>query len=425
MEMNEKSLAWIDSQNPHFDRVYKDLYTIMKEDYAGNKEKYDMKYTKFYTTAIGQKFMEHKLDDVLFYSYASQYLATFKDYNIHLDMFDRDNYKNGQLGFECRRYDEYLYVTRVFEEERLYVGDKIVAINKPTPKYHREKIENNIFMSDIADAEDYTLLLKLAETITVEHKDGSKEVMELKNYPLTSHASNSYEETNGVQILRIEEMSDLDELLSKVHEGKKLIIDVRVCESGNEEDLWKLMGLCLDKDLCAGDLYKDEYFYTNYTNRNIDYKIDELHAFKATADEETKAIIDDLCASLDAKRGAGLVKEYDDLATCEEMIPAHKVCEKIIVLSDCYTSDEAERFIHYARKFADICVVGRESSGKYNYFNECVRIFKGEYIFTYPMSKRKECEEEGITSGIVPDVVMRFTPEECEEDCVLNKAIEM
>lgn len=411
---------------PNYDVIYKKILSNIEIDYAGYQEKKDLHHPRFFLHAIGQAYKDRVLNEVLFLQYINQYLRTMQDYNLNFQMKTIDGYRPGTIGFRARRYGESLYVSDVYEENRLNIGDEIVTINGKTPKYHRDHIVHNIFGSEIPENENFTGLLKMASVMEVKHVDGTIQKMKIGRYDVNRQPVNNVLFTDGTPVIRIDHFDEsIDVLCNEIGDSKSLIVDLRHSDGGSLDAVYELLSYIMDRDTPVSELMKNEGYYTNYTEINCEYKRVELENIRKTVTEEEKQIIDEMLAELQANSGKGLIYEEDE-AIHSNAILAHKGnVEKVVILCDCYTSDEAELLIRLAMKYPNVVTVGRETSGKYNYMNEVSVVFDSTFVFQYPMSKRKEVEETHIVRGIIPDINVPFTPEECHTDCMQQKAIEV
>lgn len=133
------------------DRVLKAVMAALENDYAGMPEKALLNDTKQWLTAFGEAWKAGRLDDALFVSYLTQYLATFQDPNLALLVSDVCPCQPWSCGFSVRRFGDELYVTEVREDERFTVGDALVLLNRSIPDKHLDYAIGNPVNGDDPD----------------------------------------------------------------------------------------------------------------------------------------------------------------------------------------------------------------------------------------------------------------------------------
>ena len=407
---------------PRYDILFKEITSIIENDYAGYEEKKEKHHPRFYVHAVGQAYKDRRLNELLFLQYMSQYLITLQDYHLHLQLNDSETYTSGTLGFMTRRVDEYLYVTEVNEEERLQVGDVILEINGKSPKYHRDHIVQNIFGSDISYDENFNGLLKMANHMKVRHVDGSEEVLEIKKYKPTTVKTNTISTVGHQEVLTINHLDETAVNLLQQVKNKNIVIDLRHCLDGDMESVFAYVNQISQKEVSLKELMKEEGFYTNFTTRNCEYKCKELEYLFSHVEDEYQPMVQEMIDDYKSKSGQGWLYDASLDIENDEVIGGNSKFN-VTFLVDCYTANAGEWLVYLARKVCDCKVVGRSTSGMFNYSNEVSVFYDEKFLFQYPMSKRKEVYESHECKGIEPDTCIPFTVEECTSDILLNQVI--
>lgn len=412
--------TWIILYNRNMEKnlhkIYSQIVEILRRDYAGKDlcgERFDPRY---YTQSIGQAAKEKRLDDLLFLRYVSQMLACIGDRHLRLELLSGEDYEPHQPGFRCRRFEDSLIVTEVMEDKRLKPGDVITAINGGSPSHHRALIQKNFFFSDDPEREDWSGLLKMAQTITL----ASGETLELIQYPKKAEARQpSLRIEDGIAIMDPGLFdgsgacaSLLQEKEEALHACRRIVWDLRRGGGSVEEDILPLLAWLTPSDSDTAALLGPTDIYINYTPLNC--------ALRAAALEGLPGA-ETYIAELHEKAGKGLLRETDE----GEAIPvAGKAPAEVIVLTDTWCRDAGETFVLAAQR-AGARLIGRPTLGTLDYCGDHALQLNDRFIFHYPSAVSAEAlEGRGMQdTGILPDEYIPFTPEECQTDILLDIAL--
>jgi len=370
-----------------YDEIFGDVVTILRRDYAGHElaaERFDPRY---YNTAVGQAWHDGKLDELLFFRYMNQMLACIGDRHLRFSLRPSERYSPWCCGFFTRRYGDSLYVTALRGETRLAPGDRITAVNGGPPSSHRANIQKNIFWSDDPEREDWNGLLKMADTVDVEHRDGTRERLPLRRHPLSPAAARP----------------------RLLEAPRGLLLDLRNVSDMSEAELLRLLPRLCRRSTPLRDLI-DTAFFVNYTPVNCELRAAGL------ADTEDG---EDYIRELRRKSGRGFLPETDDDDT---VIPG-EAPERVIVLTDTWTRDGAET-LALAAKRAGALLMGRSTLGTIDMGGDVSLVLDERYTLTWPTLITRDAREgRGVMGrGVVPDVVVPWTPEECGRDILLETA---
>lgn len=441
-----------------YDDLLRTIIRTIKNDYAGFPEKMERHDSRYYVNTTGTAFKQGNLDELLFLRIVSQYLASLGDPNLKFSMADHEDYKNYCVGFRARRYGNDLYVTECAQDQRLKVGDKITAINQLPPGGHRAKFRKNILIGNTAEREQWSGFLKMADHFEVEHSDGTKEDLSFEHFELLQpeYKTEFRSLTEDVCYLCIEEFSPdttaLETLLQK-HEMElrtcsRLILDLRKNEGGAESGFVPLLPLVIDHPVSLTDLFQDPV-YTNYTNENCERRIREFQVLKnlyaKESQEDAARLCDDLIQEYQKKAGSGLCAEAadDELqskshttaagASCESensnkeqsLIRPYENIQKIVLITDTWCRDAGEIFVKLCSGFSKVSIIGRPTMGTIDYTNSVTMLLDQTFVLSYPMSKRGYVlnDTRYNDTGLPVDLYIPWTPQECTEDVLLQKAL--
>ena len=374
----------------NYDELFREIVGILRRDYAGRDRMGDRFDPQYYNTSIGQAWRDGKLDDLLFLRYVSQMLACIGDRHLRLTLRPSDSYAPWTPGFLTRRYGDSLYVTAVTDEERLAVGDRITAINGGSPAAHRAAIQKNFFYADEPEREDWNGLLKMADSVDAEHADGRTERLPLRRYPPAPDIMPG-------------------PVLSR--EPEYVIVDLSNKSDVTEGEFDRLLPLLCRRDTPRSELFDTEFF-VNYTPRNCELRAAGLAGFDNA---------EDYLRELREKAGRGFLPERDD----DDAVIPGRAPETVIVLTDTWTRDGAET-LALAAKRAGALLIGRPTLGTIDFGGDVSLALDERFVLTWPtLITGSAMEGRGLMGrGVMPDIVIPWTPEECGRDILMDAAVD-
>ena len=155
----------------------------------------------------------------------------------------------------------------------------------------------------------------------------------------------------------------------------------------------------------------------------------ELETLRQGASACERAWVDEEIERIGSLEGAGMVREVE---RDDRVAGGANAGRPVVLLTDVTTSAAGERIVQVARAAAEqglveVHVVGRATSGAIDYANPLAVSFDEFYTFVYPMSKSEAAARgEGVSGrGVEPDVAVPFTPDECREDRVRKRALDL
>ncbi len=397
--------------------LYSQIVRILRQDYAGKElcgERFDPRY---YTQAIGQAAKDERLDRLQFFRYVNQMFAAIGDRHLAMEL-QEEGYEPHSPGFKVRRFEDSLIVTEVSAETRLRVGDVITHVQGGRPSEHRKSIQKNLFYSDTPEREDWSGLLKMAQTITLENG----ETLELRQYPRQPEARTPHLHIeNGVALFDPGHFDGAGAAARLLVENEpalaacsRLVFDLRRGGGNCEEDFFPLLPwLCREKKTLR-ELLGDTDLYVNYTPLNCALRAQSLQGLDGA---------EDYIAELHAKSSRGFVRETEET----EALPiAPKAPGEVLVLTDSWCRDAGESFVLAARR-AGARLIGRPTLGTLDYCGDLALALDSHFVLRYPSAvSAAACEGHGMQDkGIEPDEYIPFTPGECRKDLLLARALEL
>ena len=249
----------------------------------------------------------------------------------------------------------------------------------------------------------------------------------------------------GVVVLTLRNPGDpafsegLNSLLSEVCVAKHLVIDVRGCRGGMQEDIFPLVPFVLapGATVTPEQLFGRPGIAMNYSRHNVDDKLKELEVLRTQAQESTSAPedlaeLDELAADLQAKRGQKGVHEMESAEAFYPDVQFSRSADspaapaRVVVLADRCTGEAAEWLVRAAKSAGYATVMGRATIGSLD--NTCPRAVRldDDLTLILPTATYLEALEGDPTlgRGIAPDVHIPWTPAQLSRDVELETACE-
>lgn len=323
------------------EQIFKDIQEILQNDYAGFLDYTHLNHPEHYR-------ISNNMSDRAFEETIQDYLLDFHDGHL---WFASKNSELPHVGFSVRRYEDALYVTESPQEKRLTIGDKIVQIDgediRKLARRYRKRLED-----DIPERQRWNSVIRRSKGIQVE-KDGETLEILLADYESQPYQAQHIftlldNETAYIQITDFAEEKPIQKLMSEnraaLAEVENLIIDVRVNHGGNDAFYFPLLHHIFNRTLSFPELFaEDEVMYTNYTERNCQFWIQELKEYlKQELDNRTIESIEKEIDLFEGNYGKGLLEVPEDtefiINGCSN--PAH-----VYVLSDFYCGSSGDTFV--------------------------------------------------------------------------------
>lgn len=398
--------------------IFNDIQKIMQKDYAGYIDKKEVNHPEKYR-------ISNDMSDSEFEKIIQDYLLDFQDG--HLWFLNKDT-ELPDRGFSVRRYKNVLYVTESNQEQRLLIGDKIIAIDgeniSDLAKKYWKRLEEKS-----PERQRWNAVIRISKAIQVE-RNGEAFEIDLRHYKRTLYVPEySYKILdNQTAYLKITDFAEEEPILKLIRDNKKsldsinnLIIDVRVNYGGNDSFYFPLLHYVFNNNLYFRELFSgNERMYTNYTERNCNLWIQELQEYlNQDLDYETSRMIETEIKTVKENYDKGLleVPEDDDFR-----IEGRNTPEKIYVLSDYYCGSSGDTFVANLKKSSKVTVIGRPTMGIMDYFNVVTEDY-GIFEFIYGISKMHS--DYSINGqGVEPHIYIPWTPDHLKRDVDLDYALQ-
>ncbi|OHX51777.1 hypothetical protein [Planococcus faecalis] len=110
------------------ERLFTEIVHIMQHDYAGWKDKQGWDNPDYYLGNLRDLENQGRLNKAQFTELVKEYLLDFKDQHIHFASKGINEEIRKDRGFRVRRFEDQLYVTTVFQENRVSKGMAFTSI---------------------------------------------------------------------------------------------------------------------------------------------------------------------------------------------------------------------------------------------------------------------------------------------------------
>ena len=412
--------------NPYYDRQLRSVLSVLEHDYAGLARSDHPVDARYYIQAAGMAWKKGELDQLLFLRFVSQMLATTMDRSLRLFVTSKD-YHPWHAGLDVRRIGEYLYVTATQGDSRLQPGDRITELNGRSPGEHKTHFQKNFLYSDVPEREMWGNVLKMADHMTVEHKNGRVEHLPLLRLDgqRPSEPMRIEQISPGVVRLIVGSLDYAEVLESTIvseqvmiDSAELLILDLRHATGDDLSALTPLIPYILSEEKTMNEAEGTLTCRTLYTPDNCRRRLEQLAPFRDNP-EAAKII-----REIESRQGAGWVTEsytlWDDMP--QPIAPRGK---RVVVLTDTWTEGAPEAFAKLAQKEGRATMIGRATMGNIDYSSLISVRISDTAVLTYPISISEDAAEGNgyLGRGVTPHKIIPFTAEECLEDVILKAAL--
>ena len=411
-------------------KLLNDLFLTIRNDYAGWDAKQKRHNPSPFVTMLGQAYYDRRMSSLLVLQAVSQYCAGLRDRNLKFAL-NAEDYEPFSRGFAVRRCAEGMFVDVVIQEKRLRPGDEVLAINRTAPDRIVKNLPNPLLAADEPEREQWNGYLKLASDVTIRHADGTTETLELDRYPVEADKAPALRElAPGELLLAPGTLNDAAALTAFVEEHQseldgctRLVLDLRDSAGDDEEALLPLLPYIVQQNTTAGEAFGDRRIRTNYTKMNCTRLIHMLTPYLVDEDPALRQMAQELAVYYRDQSGKGWVDEVEELPVEAETVVPRRGPDKVVVLTDTWCEQEAERLVQLAKQQGRAVLLGRPTMGTLDYINP-VLVEYDEFSFTYPISRTvASLEGNGVDErGVQPDVFVPWTPDECTTDVLAEKA---
>ena len=463
-----------------YGEIYNAIVSAMTNDYAGAKDR--KAWNDPHVAARVSLFHSRSFhgDDAEFLRLVRLYLGLFGDPNLSLKKAGSDPIRDWQPGFSVRADEDFLYVTKAPEEERLHPGDKIRKLGGlPVPDF-RKGNRGRLLCGDVPERENWDYFLQYADSFEAESEDGSRRTLKTKHFPVQEREERTefrrldenyfYVRLDSFdQVEKIEQNSALH--AGELDECPVLILDLRCCRGGDPEGLMPLLPWMAEGGASLEELMGEEGYYLLCSHKNCRRIAQEMEREEELIDNDRCYMEGNQCQNTGLQQaeqhqsmGLEQTEHYQNIAFEEveqyrsmlreekerilsfsgkgfiweeaEVPEEWKIVQsspfaqgprRLILLTDTFTCREAELLAKSRKGKKDTVIAGRATRGDTLYRELVTVSFEDDLFFTYPAAKSKEAmESQGIPeAGVLPDVVVPWTPQEIREDMLLKQVLQL
>ncbi|KMQ06337.1 peptidase [Bacillus cereus] len=420
-----------------YTEIFKEVVSITHHDYSGciDKKGWDDPIT--YLQTIEKLEKQGELTPVHFTEIVSDYLLDFKDNHMFFKMHSNNPPLNS-VGFQVKRYGDFLYITSTSQEIRVKKGQSILALDHM--RIPELLIKYKKYLNETSyEREKWNYVLLKSSNCTLINENGVTETINLQKYkqneytPIYSIKQHN-EDTLLITLTDFTNTEAINTLLDshkdELNAFPNLIIDVRLNRGGSDDAFFNLLPyLFEDKEISLFD--SSETMQLNHTERNYhlrmkDIEIEDYDSLDELSKLFTSMFIQDLKKNY--KKGfvtfdtSGLPKELQTLK-----IHGRKLPSRVVILTDVTCGSSGDSFVEVAKKSLKVKVIGRPTAGLNDYSNLAVMEWADTFALYYPTSRLSIIDKgEGMSGiGIQPHIHIPWTPEHIQEDVDLKVALEL
>ena len=418
------------------DEIFAVFTDCLSVNYAGFAQKRRRFTPSEYRTYILSHYRYNTLSLQMLARSLHQFAADMHDRHLRFICDDWIDYRNTRVRFRVRAQQDALWVTEAAPETGLVPGDKLLTIQRMTPEQIRRYLRHNGFYSEEPERELWGGYLSMAANAEVEHTDGSRETLALRQFPAEEERYRVAldEPAPGTVRLTLERTDRAAiEALLREHEAviagcERLILDLRRCIGGDEDACLPLLPYLVERETPLEELLGEEGYYVNCTKANCELRYRVLSAYGETvSDPEERALLEQERQFYLSHYGKGLVWREPQPSDGRTVRPASVAPHSVIVITDTFCEDEGELFAAACRRCgAKVRTVGRPTMGTLDFFDPITVQLNAHMSLAYPIAMSKAAYEgHGIADkGLPVDRYIPWTPAEIREDQLLRAALE-
>lgn len=413
-------------------RIFNDVVTIMREDYAGCLDKQGWDHPEPYREQIAELEQKDELSAQKFAEIVQDYLLDFKDKHMSFRLKTKKQGQSLSNGFEVRRYKDKLYVTKVTKEKRLHPGDAIIALDG-TPITSLVKKHGRQLMETEAEREDWKNIIKGYSHCEVLDKKGNIRSLELKEYKQKKYVPTySLDNLNHeTLLLTLTDFANPDEISTLIKDNERslskaenLIIDIRVNYGGSDASFFELLPYLFEEEPNSDQFLSDYAMEFNCTERNCESVVHEMkEQLSKTVDVQFQQMLQRLIKKWEKNRGKGFVS----FGSPNPTFPIGKKYPKnILILTDVMCGSSGDVFAYICKMSPKVTMIGRPTAGLNDYSN-LTKMEWEDFEFWYPTSRLKQISkrDESFTYGIKPHIYVPWTPEHIDNDVDMEMAMDL
>ncbi|CAM3920377.1 Tail specific protease domain-containing protein [Bacillus albus] len=265
-----------------YTEIFKEVVSITHHDYSGciDKKGWDNPIT--YLQTIEKLEKQGELTPVHFTEIVSDYLLDFKDNHMFFKM-QSNNPPLNSVGFQVKRYEDFLYITSTSQEIRVKKGQSILALDNM--KIPELLIKYKKYLNETSyEREKWNYVLLKSSNCTLINENGVTETITLQKYkqneytPIYSIKQHN-EDTLLITLTDFANIEAINKLLdshkNELNSFPNLIIDVRLNRGGSDDAFFNLLPyLFEDKEISLFD--SSDTMQLNHTERNFHLRMKDI-----------------------------------------------------------------------------------------------------------------------------------------------------
>ena len=407
---------------------FREIVRTLQTEYAGAEELKEPEAGRVFAAVIGMLEEMHLLEDDMFCGLIRVYLTVQGAHKVRFTAGGGHS-----CGFTARGIGESLYVESVGREDRVRPGDRILTMNGDSPADYRAKLSQRTAPLPISERDSWDAFLNYANQIEILHADGTKEALRLRKFPAEEQTPvrELRRLSDGALYARLDRVDDSEETADflrqyreQAAEARTVVLDLRHQRGEGLTGYRAFVETVIPEPMSAAEFWGRKDLWTRYSETNTDRLIEGLQRMRTDADGELTAYLDEMLAELREERGRGFVPEPEEDPEEDDYIPGPRP-ERVILLLDTQTADDAEWFAARAARFDRVTTIGRETSGDYCYdYPVVLRFFRGVEL-SYPIAKSAAMRQAGECRGVKPMTEIPWTPEELLRDELPEQALRL
>ncbi|OBY76515.1 hypothetical protein BBG47_26620 [Paenibacillus sp. KS1] len=416
--------------------IFAEIVSIMHQDYAGYEEKKGWDNPDYFTEKIERLETSELMTPQLFAEIVNEYLVSFQDRHMYFHLHNSEKVEVKTCGFFVRNYEDTLYVTEVYEENRFGKGARIVSVDGQSISSIRKQ-QRAMLRESHPEREEWDEILNKAKYFELINENEDVVKLELNLYRRTPKKS-TYDIRSineDTLLVTLSDFGDTDRIVNLIEKhkddllaSKNVIVDVRHNSGGNAHAGNSLVRYFYKKGEKPSSELKVREF--NCSDRNVELFLKSAENVRSsTDDEDTLKMLEFGENQFKTYRNQGFVAfDFSEfIADRVNEFEGEDNPENVIILSDYYCASAGEEFVGTSKGSSKVTIVGRATMGLNDYSDLVSINWDKQFTLYYPISRLEQKTEVHPIhgKGIQPDIYIKWTPKHIEEDIDLQQALKL